>query len=306
MLARLALSALLSIAACGAWACDGRLVDDGNDVGGPICVPEEPKRIVVLDPTYSLGMSLELDLPVVGAPLFGMSDRALQAEAKARSVTDLGGFTEPSLETIIALEPDLILGSGFVGTGVQEMLSGIAPTVLNTSQNWKDFYRLLAEITGRSERAEELLAGYETRLAEVRASVPEVAVSVIRITGWDFQVYLDTPNSYGPFLVLREAGVHRTPYETSDGTGPRLKRPDLEDLSALSGDILLYIVGGANDSDTSGRHDEVLANPLWQMLPAVKSGNVHRVDAATWMEFSGVTSAHRVLDDIERFIVPGP
>lgn len=306
MLARLALTALLSIAACGAWACDGRPVDDANVVGGPICVPEQPKRIVVLDPTYSLGMSLELGLPVVGAPLFAMSDETLKAEAEAQSVTDLGGLTEPSLETIIALEPDLILGSGFVGTGVQAMLSNVAPTVLITSENWKDFYRILASVTGRGDRAEELLAGYETRLDEVRAKVPDLTVSVIRITGWDFQVYLDAPNAYGPFLILREAGVVRPDYERSEGDGPRLKRPDLEDLSALTGDILVYIVGGANDSDTSGRHEEVLANPLWQMLPAVQAGNVHRVDAATWMEFSGVTSAHRVLDDIERYIVAVP
>ncbi len=77
-------------------------------------------------------------------------------------------------------------------------------------------------------------------------------------------------------------------------------------MPALDGDILLYIVGGVNNSATSGRHEEVLANPLWQMLPAVKAGRVHRLDPAIWMEFSGVGSAHRVLDDVERFVVAAP
>ena len=46
----------------------------------------------------------------------------------------------------------------------------------------------------------------------------------------------------------------------------------------------------------------MIGNPLWSMLPAVRAGNVHRVDPGTWMEFSGAASAHRVLDDIERFV----
>ncbi|WP_209021331.1 hypothetical protein [Paracoccus ravus] len=50
----------------------------------------------------------------------------------------------------------------------------------------------------------------------------------------------------------------------------------------------------------------MLANPLWQMLPAVKSGNVHRISPATWMEFSGLASAHRVLDDIDCFVNGSP
>ena len=100
--------------------------------------------------------------------------------------------------------------------------------------------------------------------------------------------------------------LRRSPYEVTDDPGLSMKRPDWEELSQLDGDVLLYIVGGTNDSDKDGRHEEVLANPLWQMLPAVKSGNVHRISAATWMEFSGLASANRVLDDIERFVIAAP
>lgn len=295
--------AALSAPPALAQDCAGRLVEGPEIVAGPVCVPENPQRIVVLDPTFSLGMAIELDLPVVGAPMFGMSDATLKAEAEARGVTDLGAFTAPSLETVVVLQPDLILATGALGAGAQALASTVAPTVMISSENWKDYYRALARATGRSAAADEIIGSYEDRVAALRARMPEGTVSVVRITPWDFQVYLDAPNAYGPFLVLREAGVKRPPYETAGSEGDTVRRPDWEELSQLTGDRLLYIVGGANDSADSGRHEEVLANPLWQALPAVQAGRVHRVDAATWMEFSGATAAHRVLDDIERLIV---
>ena len=286
--------------------CNGRLLENGEFLNPPLCIPVEPKRIVTLDPTFSLGISIELGLPVVGAPLFGMSDEDLKEKAVAAGVTDLGSFMEPSIEKIVALRPDLIIGSGFLGEEVYRMGSQLAPTALITAQNWKEFYRTVGEIGGRGDAVAKVFADYDRRVAEIRKRVPrDVRVSIVRITPWEFQVYLDTPNTWAPFDVFREAGVRRTDFETSE-TGPTMKRLDFEGLAALDGDILLYIVGGSNDSATSGRHEAVLANPLWKMLPAVKAGRVYRVDEATWMEFSGVASANKVLDDIETYIISRP
>lgn len=302
----LALLALAAVDPCPARAaCDGRLVEGADVLGAPLCLPDRPRRIVVLDPTYSLGMALDLGLPVVGAPLYGMSDAALKERALAASVADIGHVAEPSLERIVGLAPDLILGSGALGEDVQRLASRFAPTALITAENWKRYFEVLAQVAGSETDVGALLAGYEARAAAIRARAPDIEVSVLRITSWDFQVYLDGPNAYAPFAVLREAGIRRTPYETtSDET--TLKRPDWEQLAALDGDVLLYIVGGANPSDTDGRLEEVLANPLWQALPAVKAGRAYRVDPATWMEFSGIASAERVLDDVERLLLARP
>lgn len=297
----LAIASTLLLAGAARAACDGRLIESAFVAHAPVCVPATPTRIVVLDPTFSLGMGLELNLPIVGAPLTGMSDKALKAEAERRNVADLGSFLEPSPERIVALKPDLIIGSA-MADGAYPMLSRLAPTVLISAEDWKAYLALVAQATGRSQEGADLLAGYHRRVAEMKPRIPAQTVSVLRITSWDFQVYLDGPGAYGPFAVLRDLGVRRTAYETTEG-GETLKRPDWEALGALDGDILLYIVGGANNSDTSGRHEEVLSNPLWRMLPAAKAGRVHRVDAATWMEFSGLASAHRVLDDVERYVI---
>lgn len=290
-----------------ALACDGRTITSDQVHASPLCVPEKPLRVVVMDFGFGLGIGLDVGLPIVGAPLDRMSDEALKARAEAAGVTSTGFITEPSLETIVALQPDLIVGfpgSEAMAQAIYPQLSQLAPTLLYTDVDWQGFYRLLARLTGAEDRVNAELAAYQARLDDIRARVPQDrTVSILRITPWDFQVYLDGPVAYAPFAVLRDAGVRRTAYETTEDPGESMKRPDWEELAQLSGDTMLYIVGGTNDSGTSGRHEEVLANPLWQMLPAVESGNLHRIEAATWMEFSGLASANRVLDDIERYII---
>lgn len=289
-----------------AIACDGRLIESDAVYAAPLCVPERPQRVVVLDASFGLGIGLDVGLPIVGAPLARMSDADLESRAEAAGAVSLGFVTEPSLETIVALEPDLILG--FVGdpalaAGLHPQLAQLAPTLLYTDVDWREFYFLLAGLTGRTAEVEARFAEFDARLDALRARMPaDLEVSVLRITSWDFQVYLDAPVTYAPFALMQAAGVRRTAYETTDDPGLSMKRPDWEELAALDGDVLLYIVGGTNDSDKDGRLEEVLADPLWQMLPAVAAGRAHRVDPATWMEFSGLASAHRLLDDLERYV----
>lgn len=287
-------------------ACEGRLADGAAVHAAPVCVPAEPQRIVALDPTFSLTMALELGLPVAGAPLFNVKDDALLALARAAGVADIGTAAEPSIERIAALQPDLILGDAAMHAAAYGLASQFAATLLVDTQDWKTFFRTIADATGKSARAEAALAGYEARAAAIRARLPDVTVSVLRITPFGFQVYVDGPSAYAPFGVLRDAGVRRTPYETADD-GTILKRPDWEALSQLSGDVLLYMVGNPyDDLSATSLEADTLANPLWQTIPAVAAGRVHKVDVTTWMGFGGLRSAGKILDDVERLVIGEP
>jgi iron complex transport system substrate-binding protein len=296
---------MLSAASPAVAACNGREITT-NIQPAPVCVPNQPQRIITLDTYYNLGMGLELGAPIVGAPLFGLEDKKLDAAARAASVADIGHVSQPSPERIIALKPDLILGDASMHGRAYQTASQIAPTVLISVQNWRDYYATVAAVTGRTGVADEAFKAYEKRAAEIRQRMPDIKVSVVRIIPGGFQVYVDGPGAYAPFSVLRDAGVKRSAYETTtDDTV--LKRPDWEGLAALDGDVLLYAVGGAHHGDPTGKlESEVLSNPLWQMLPAVKAGRAFRVDPVTWVEFSGLGSANRVLDDVERYIVKRP
>ncbi len=307
MKAMLWLLAVLATGSGAAWGegCTGRLFSHPALGAAPVCVPKDPQRIVVLDPQLSLGMLFELGVPVLATPQTGFQDEEIRQMAGAREVLDIGHPLQPSLERLVALRPDLVIGDTYLHGGLQPALERIAPTVLIAPVNWQEHFRLLADLTNRGEQAEALLAAYRSRVDAIRARVPaDMTVSVVRIGPDRFQVYLDGPAAYAPYAVLAEAGIKRSAYETTE-TDEVLKRPGWEEIEALSGDILLYVVvSGYDPAPDDALAATTTANPFWQMLPAVAAGRAYRVDRGAWMGFRGIASAMAVLDDIERHVLP--
>lgn len=287
-------------------SCDGFALSSETLYGGPHCLAERPKRVVVLDPSFSLGIGMDVGLPIVGAPMTRMGDADLAARAAQAGVENLGFVTEPSLERLVALQPDAIVGfTGNVGLAESfyPLFAQIAPTLLETKVDWRSYYHQLAQISGQEDDVAARLAELDQRIAEIRAKIPaDFRLSVLRITSWDMQSFAGGPDAYAPFALLHDLGIIRSDYEES-GSPAEVLRPDWEDLAKLDGDTLFYIVGGTNDSDVDGRHEEVLDHPLWKMMPAVQAGRVFRVDHGTWMEFNGLASAHKVLDDVEAYVL---
>lgn len=146
-----------------------------------------------------------------------------------------------------------MVGSDPMASGIYPMASQVAPTWLFTSIDCREFYRALAGLTGAEEQVASDLAALDTRIAQVRGQMPVTRGSVVRTTSWNFQVYLEAPTTYAPFEILKQAGVRRSAYETTEDPTLTMKRPDREELAQLDGDVLLYIVGGTNASDTDGR-----------------------------------------------------
>lgn len=286
-------------------ACDGQVIDK-NVQGAPVCIPARPQRIVTLDPLLTYGALVELGVPVIGAPLFGIQDAEIRAIAEKADVVDVGHPAQPSLERVTALKPDLIIGSSEFHGQIYDTVSKIAPTLFIDHIDWKEHVALLARITGTTDKAEAARKAYEERLASIKPRVPDLKVSVARVKPGGFNVYVDGPAAYAPYAVLHDAGVKRTDFETvADRT--IVKRLDWEGAEALTGDIFLYVVvSGYDPGPDEALMAETVANPFWQLLPAVAAGRAHRIDRATWMGFHGYGSAHRVLDDIERFILPAP
>jgi iron complex transport system substrate-binding protein len=296
--------ALLLSGSLAQAACQGKVlaVEVYNP---PLCIPEQPKRIVTLDPLITLGMLIELDAPVVATPYMAITEKKVLDVVNAEKMVDLGNPKEPSLERIAALKPDLIIGSAEVHSGIYEQAAKIAPTVLFKHMDWKVYLQRLSQVTGREDAANASLQAYETRVAAIRERMKDkkLTVSTVRLAPDRFVVFVDGPDAYAPFAVLHEAGVKRTDYETvTDGT--IVKRPDWEELANLDGDVLLYVsASGFESGPDDALETQVTGNPLWQLLPAVQAGRAHRVDRGPWQSFHGISSANRILDDVERYIL---
>ena len=125
---------------------------------GESCVPLNPQRIIVTDQealeiVVALGFK---PLGTVKANIVGNKAPILPEEI--REIVDLGKDSQPNLEKMVLLHPDLILGLG-IGNQSYNLYSRIAPTVTFDFYHaaWKDNLLQISQALGKIEQAEKLL-----------------------------------------------------------------------------------------------------------------------------------------------------
>lgn len=135
-----------------------------------------PQKIIVLGP-YLLELLLALDIQPAG-----FADHISLHQGKynypsqqipflGNRVTsqpeNIGLASEPSIEAILKLKPDLIVGSDWLAQQYQT-LSKIAPTLLLKLFDAETNLRVIAQAVGRPEKAEQLIAERQQLIAQAR------------------------------------------------------------------------------------------------------------------------------------------
>lgn len=255
---------------------------------GETVIPAKPQRIVTWgwstqDAVIALG-----EVPV-GIPHFsygGDENGALRwtkdavAALGAEFPAILPAGSEPPIEAIAALQPDLILA---VYSGLTEeqyaVLSGIAPvvafpeTVWDTS--WQDTIAITGEAIGKKAEAEALVAELEQFIADETAKYPQLkGTSFAAIAEWngEINVYGDL-DSRVQFLV--NAGLTSAPSVAELAAGQDLYFIlSFENLDRLSSDVLVTYF------ETPETDAAFIGNSVIALAPQVAKGAVARVVGA--------------------------
>jgi len=307
LLPALAISAALTLlagcstsAAPEAASATGRTVDT---VLGEVTVPADVDSVVVLEGRRDLDIVLALGLPLVGVPYEEEGSLDLEsptADALAESgASELFLADEINLEAIAEAAPALIVSRVDDVEPILDELQAIAPVLAIGEQSvstWQDDLRLVAEATGTEARADELIAAYDARIAEVSVEYADVlANNTFAPVGIDAEGSQTRPNRLLS-SVLRDLGA--TPsaafaesIEINDGVefGP-------EQLVSAFGDADA-IIALVNDP---AEWEAVQADALYQQLPAVEAGHVVRSDKQTH-EGASLTAMHSI-DVIEALL----
>lgn len=120
--------------------------------------------------------------------------------------------SEPNLEVIAALQPDLILNHEYSDSGnadLQASLAQIAPTLTyygGEVGGWKRAIRGLGQATGHLDRAEAIIADYDTRVAELQAAmtpvVEQAPTVALLLSGVDFVGIFDERFAIGGLMQV--------------------------------------------------------------------------------------------------------
>lgn len=271
--------------------------------GGPVEVPADPQRVVVLQ-SFVLPHVLSMGVEPVAVGLSDVSvnpNDILPPWLDARLPDDVTTFSEqePDLELIARLDPDLIVA--FRATDNIEQAREIAPVAVidRIAMEWRELTQGVAAVFGEEDRYEAYMADYEARLEAFREdTLPELGdrtVSTFRVRGPD-QLRIEVLDSF-PGQILEAAGVARPEAQDREGdTGYGYLEISTERFAEADAD-LMFPITYHRSPDTKEDLRALSQTAIWQALDGVQSGQVYEVDGATW--FGGhPLAAIALLDDL--------
>lgn len=312
---RISLAATVTAFAVSLSACGGdsdEAASDSDKAGsgathtvktamGEVKVPDEPKRVVVLD-TDALDSAVTLGVTPVGATtaVAGTPFSTYLPADRLREIKPVGLIAEPNLEAIAALKPDLILSSKVRDEKSYQPLSAIAPTVFSdtTGPNWRENVELHADALGKAAEAKTVAAAYDARVKELTTTLggPETAKKttfgfVRFVEGADTRLYL---NDTFVGSIFGDLGVGRPANQDKNGFSLDVSPEKMDQADA---EVVFYSTYG---DAKKAKETDIIGGPLWKNLAAVKAKKAFKVDDNVWMLGIGYTGAGQVLDEMEK------
>ncbi|WP_058307284.1 ABC transporter substrate-binding protein [Gracilibacillus massiliensis] len=269
-------------------------------MGNEVEVPANPERVI--------GSYLEDYLVALGIdPVAQWSVRDGE-DVQDYLQDDLEGVpTIPSelpYEAVTSYDPDLILmdSASMVEDNKYDQYNKIAPTfVVGTEEknDWREKFQIIAEVFGMEEKAEEVLAEYDTKAEDakeqIQASIGDESVAALWLFADTF--YIVSENLSSGDLLYNELGL-TTPSvvsEISETATANWSEISLEKMAELEADHII-LVNSENGSS-------VLEDPIWQNIPAVQKDNIYEYDrSASWLYGGPIANSQMIDDAIESLV----
>ncbi len=240
---------------------------------GPIEVPTHPQRVVVLT-RFLTGNVMALGVPLVGVDEMSKSNPFFEERLK-----DIEAVSEESVEKIMALEPDLIIGLDEITNF--EKFQQIAPTVTFTYNrlNYLDLQLEVGKLLNKEKEAQAWVDDFSARTKQAGKEITEklgegATVSVIETFNKQLYVY---GYNFGRGTELLYGDLNFSlPEKVKEATkADGYLALSTEVLEDYLGDYVIFSKDA--DQDNSFQDTEV-----YKRVPAVVNNRVYEVDAKSF------------------------
>jgi iron complex transport system substrate-binding protein len=262
---------MLILAVCGPAVSRVSFASGFEDaLGRRVTLRGTPERIVPLAPSlteilYAIGAG---DF-VVGVTEF--SSYPPEALLKPK----VGSYVKLNIERIIALNPDLVIGTvdgnqPWIVATLEE--AGIPVYVVNPRKvsGLLDTIRAIGRICGRSLEAEKVAAGIERRIDRTVSKVASLRRPVVFLQIQVAPIMTVNRNTFHHDLIHLAGGENMAGGEVV--TYPRISR---EEVVKRGPEVIII-----SSMERGGRFEEARQNWLeWTAIPAVRSNRVHLIDS---------------------------
>lgn len=297
--------------------------------GGRTEICGQPQTIVAIGPNV-LELLLTLDVQPVGyADYYALpftdfdqpqSQIPYLGERLTGQLQKVGTWNNPSLEAILKLKPDLIVGSTLTNQGQYSLLSQAAPTLLfsyGVKQEWQAQLRKLAQVLGRTEKAEQVIAAHNQLLGEARQTLQPAVQKhskVLLLASEQLDQELAVENSDSRCGGLLENLGFKVLAPKNIGIETRgVNNISLELLPELTSDWIFFLAWNTDFSDAgpdlekqqiSAVRQQWQENAIAQSLPASKSNQVYFHSAYICRALPGPIGTELVLEQLQADLLP--
>ena len=242
-----------------------------DDVGRRVELPAPATRVVSLLPAFTETMfALGAGDLVVGRTRYD-TDPALA------HLTDVGGGLDPNLETIVSLQPDLVIAwESQSGSKIRERLESLGiPVFAAATRDTSAIFSAIASLgrlTAHDPEADSLAAHVRAQLDSVRTSVAgRDRPSVLYVVSLDPPMIAGLENFIAELIGVAGGEPVAMPGDRA-GLSPQVS---LEDLVRRQPDVVILPVG----EDPAISLDRLSREPGWRDLNAVREGRVAELPA---------------------------
>jgi iron complex transport system substrate-binding protein len=241
-----------------------------DEVGRTIEVNGPPQRIVSVAPNVTeILFALGLEDRLVGVSIY------CQYPPEAMKKEKIGGYINPSLEKIVALRPDLVIGiaEGDLRTFVDKLASLKVPVYITNPRDALEVLTSIGkigEVTFAREPASRIVRSMEERIRKVQDKVRgRPRPRVLHIL--DFNPLISAGK--GTFVddLIRLAGG-RNVAETATGKYPRFS---MEEVLVQDPEVILLASMKSQDPLVKQRRWW----ERWKTISAVKQGRIYVLDS---------------------------
>jgi len=252
------------------------LVEEQDVLGHTLRLAAYPKRIVSTAPSNT---EIVLQLGC-GDRLVGVT-RYYGYPERVRDITRVGGYYDPSVETIMALKPDLVLVARGISQEIFDMMRDLGlPVFALDTQDLQDLYRDVATVgrlLGEEPAAAALVQQVKAGIAAVTSKTRGLDESARPRVFWIMQEE--------PLLTAGPGNMITTLIGLAGGrnVAANAAKPwpsySIETLLVNDPHVIVAAAEGlaGREKTSAALLERLRADPVWSKISAVKSGRVYLV-----------------------------
>ncbi|PCK18578.1 iron-uptake system-binding protein [Bacillus pumilus] len=233
------------------------------------------KRIVIAGSLESMEDAKLLGIHPIGASTVGGTFPELFKDMTTKT-EGIGEKTEPNLEKILKLKPDVILGSTKFPPATIKKLDKVQTTipVSHVSSDWESNLLLLGTLTGKKEEAKNIITDYQEDLKQAKETLKEASNNktavILRIRQGNLYVYPE--DVYFNSTLYGDLGF-TAPSDIKQAKAQAMI--SMERLGKLNPDYIFVQFSKEENSSNPNALKDLEQNKIWTSLKAVKNGHVN-------------------------------